>query len=108
MTSEMTPDWHDALSLSDFDDRDMVPVRILDKRLIIYKTDTDVLATDRRCTHQAADLMRGYFDGEIIECPVHQGRFDVRSGAALSPPVCEVLKTYAVKIVDSRVYVKLD
>ncbi len=108
MTSGATPDWHDVIALSDFEDRDMVPVKILDKRLIIYKTDTQTFATDRRCTHQSADLMRGYFDGIVIECPVHQGRFDVRSGAALSPPVCEALKTYEVKIVGNRVFVKLD
>jgi nitrite reductase/ring-hydroxylating ferredoxin subunit len=44
----------------------------------------------------------------VIECPLHQGRFDVRSGKALSAPVCVDLKTYPVVIKDGRVYLCLE
>ena len=77
------------------------------KRLIVYRTKTGYFATDRRCTHQAADLLRGYFDQEVIECPVHQGRFNVCTGAALSPPVSTPLATYPVKAVDGKVLVEV-
>ena len=60
-----------------------------------------------RCTHQAADLMRGHFDGDVIECPVHQGRFHVCTGAALSAPASTPLKTYPVKIEDGRIFVEV-
>ena len=36
--------------------------------------------------------------GQVIECPLHQGRFDIASGKALSAPVCVDLKTYPVKL----------
>ena len=77
------------------------------KRLIVYKTRGGYFATDRRCTHQAADLMRGYFDEDIIECPIHQGRFNVCTGAALSAPASAPLKTYPVKTEDGKVFVEV-
>jgi 3-phenylpropionate/trans-cinnamate dioxygenase ferredoxin subunit len=85
----------------------MVPMSALGKRLIIYRTRGGYFATDRRCTHQAADLMRGYFDEDIIECPVHQGRFNVCTGAALSAPASTPLKTYPVKTEDGKVFVEV-
>jgi nitrite reductase/ring-hydroxylating ferredoxin subunit len=43
----------------------------------------------------------------VVECPYHQGRFDVRTGRALGAPVIEPLATYPVKIVDGRLYVRV-
>jgi nitrite reductase/ring-hydroxylating ferredoxin subunit len=77
------------------------------KRLIVYRTKRGFFATDRRCTHQAADLIRGYFDGDVIECPMHQGRFNVCSGAALSAPASAPLATYRVKLEDGKLWVEV-
>jgi nitrite reductase/ring-hydroxylating ferredoxin subunit len=85
----------------------MTAVSALGKSLIVYRTPRGYFATARRCTHQAADLLRGYFDQDIIECPVHQGRFNVCTGAALSAPASTPLRTYPVKLVDGRVFVEI-
>jgi 3-phenylpropionate/trans-cinnamate dioxygenase ferredoxin subunit len=45
--------------------------------------------------------------GTVIECPLHQGRFDVITGRALSAPVCVNLKTYPVKLEDGAVWVEI-
>ncbi len=85
----------------------MIAVSARGRRLIIYRTRRGYFATDRRCTHQAADLMRGYFDEDVIECPVHQGRFNVCTGAALSAPASTPLMTYPVKIEGGAVFVEV-
>lgn len=100
-------EWCRVGDLSLFADRVMVPVRIGEHRLILYRADGKILASNRRCTHQGADLLRGYFDGHTIECPVHQGRFDVCTGAALNAPASEPLKTYPVRVVEGQVEVEL-
>ena len=78
------------------------------QHLIVFRTAEGFFATDRRCTHQRADLARGYFDRDIIECPVHQGRFNVRTGAALSAPASVPLKTYPTRVTDGQVYVAVE
>lgn len=101
------PVWISVPNASDMLAGSMISVTALGKRLIVYRTTGGYFATERRCTHQGADLMRGYFDQDIIECPVHQGRFNVCSGAALSAPASTPLKTYPVKITDGQVFVEI-
>ncbi len=45
-------------------------------------------------------------NGEI-ECPMHQGIFDIKSGKAKSPPACIDLKTYKVKVENNKIYINL-
>jgi 3-phenylpropionate/trans-cinnamate dioxygenase ferredoxin component len=101
------PEWVSVPKGRDMSEGTMISVSAPGKHLIVYKTARGYFATDRRCTHQAADLMRGYLDDGIIECPVHQGRFNVCSGAALSAPASTPLQTYPVKIVDGQVFVEI-
>ena len=42
-----------------------------------------------------------------IECPMHQGIFDIKSGKAVSEPACVDLKTYEAKVEGGKVYIKL-
>jgi nitrite reductase/ring-hydroxylating ferredoxin subunit len=60
------------------------------------------------CTHQHALLSHGFVDNGCIECPLHQGRFDIRTGEALGPPVTLPLETYPVKVEDGQVFVYVD
>jgi naphthalene 1,2-dioxygenase ferredoxin component len=85
----------------------MLAVSALGRHIIVYRVGGTYFATDRRCTHQSADLMRGYFDQNVIECPVHQGRFNVCTGAALSAPASMPLRTYPVKIIDGVMFVEV-
>lgn len=85
----------------------MIAVRVGDKQLILYRTRAGYFVSERRCTHQGADLLRGYFDDEIIECPVHQGRFSVRTGKALNAPATTALKTYPVKVDESGIFIQI-
>jgi 3-phenylpropionate/trans-cinnamate dioxygenase ferredoxin component len=101
------PEWVSVPKGGDMLAGTMISMSAQGKRLIVYKTDSGYFATDRRCTHEAADLMRGYFDRSIIECPVHQGRFNICSGAALSAPASVPLRTYPVKVVEGQVFVEI-
>jgi nitrite reductase/ring-hydroxylating ferredoxin subunit len=101
------PEWVSVPKAAGLLEGTMMALSIHGKHLIVYKTSAGYFAGARRCTHQAADLMRGYFDGNVIECPVHQGRFDVRNGAALSAPASTPLQTYPVKVVDGEVFVEI-
>lgn len=77
------------------------------KTFCIYRLEDGYYATDGICSHEAVHLEEGLvMDGEI-ECPMHQGIFDIKSGKALSPPACEDLKTYPVKIIEGKIYIQL-
>ena len=48
-----------------------------------------------------------FIDGDIIECPLHAGQFHIPTGKAMSPPVTEDLKTFAVKVEGDDLYVEV-
>jgi naphthalene 1,2-dioxygenase system ferredoxin subunit len=63
----------------------------------VYEVDGTYFATSNRCTHGRARLSSGYLEGYLIECPVHQGLFDIRTGEAKGPPCTEPLPTFPVR-----------
>ena len=60
------------------------------------------------CTHGNAHLADGLVLGTQIECPKHNGRFDMRDGAPARAPVCLALKTYDVRERDGRIELDLN
>ena len=79
-------DWTPVATLDDFAASDAISVDVTGREVAVYLVDGTVYATANRCTHGDASLCEGFLEGYEIECPFHQGRFDVRTGAATAPP----------------------
>jgi naphthalene 1,2-dioxygenase system ferredoxin subunit len=103
----MTNIWTDAAALDALPDEDVIALQVQDRELAFYAVDGQVYVTDNICTHGHARLSDGFLEGTEIECPLHQGRFDVCSGKAMCAPLTEDLRTYPVRIESGRVYVDL-
>jgi nitrite reductase/ring-hydroxylating ferredoxin subunit len=65
--------------------------------LAVYEVGGACFVTLDRCTHAEARLSEGYLEGFLIECPLHQGLFDIRTGEAKGPPCTEAVRTLAVR-----------
>ena len=100
--------WIDATAEADLWDDAGVSVVVQGRDIAVFRSGDAVYATDNRCTHGHARLCDGFVEGHEIECPLHQGRFDLRSGAATCAPAVEAVKTYPVRIEGGRVYLALD
>jgi Na(+)-translocating NADH:ubiquinone oxidoreductase F subunit len=74
----------------------------------IYRTETDSFhATDGICTHGNTHLADGLVKGRLIECPKHNGRFDITDGSPQRPPACVALRTYPIEVRSDRIFLKL-
>jgi Na+-transporting NADH:ubiquinone oxidoreductase subunit F len=62
---------------------------------------------DGLCTHGRTRLADGHFSDCVIECPKHNGRFDVRTGEAVRGPAVRPVGTYPVRVAGGRVVVDL-
>ena len=91
-------EFHKVAKTSDVDDGEAVQVMVGKKEIAIYNLEGEYFATDDICSHAYASLADGYIEGTQIECPLHGGCFDIKTGKAMTPPVTEDLKTYEVKI----------
>ena len=68
---------------------------------------TEVAVSDGLCTHAAAHLSEGLILDGVIECPKHNGRFDLRTGEPLRRPVTEPLNIYRCEVVGGRIVADL-
>lgn len=55
------------------------------------------------CRHQNADLTLGRRDGDIVTCPRHGWRYDLRTGACLTEEWAR-LRRYELQIRDGEVW----
>lgn len=97
--------WHAVCHVDDIAEEDVAEFKHARKLYAIYHTPSGFYASDGLCTHEEAPLAGGMVLGEIIECPMHQGRFDIPTGKAKGAPVCINLQTYATKIEGGKIYI---
>jgi len=101
-------EWRTVLAVAELEPGDVTELEVDGKAVAIFDAPDALYATAARCTHAGARLCDGYFDRHLIECPLHQGCFDVRDGRALGAPVVTPLETYPVRVVDGMVQLRID
>jgi 3-phenylpropionate/trans-cinnamate dioxygenase ferredoxin subunit len=97
--------WHAVFNVDEIAKEDVAQYEHGGKIYAIYHTASGFYATDGLCTHEDEFLADGLVLGEIIECPRHQGRFEIPTGKAKGAPVCVNLQTYPTKIEAQQVYI---
>ncbi len=103
----MSEQWIDVTATEDVPEDDVIGVDIAGKSIALYRVEGEVFATDNLCTHGNARLCDGFLEGHEIECPLHQGKFDIRNGKAMCAPLTDDVKTYPIKIEGDRVFVAI-
>lgn len=102
----MSEQWIDVGAEELVTDEFPVAVALAGREIALYRVEGALYATDNLCSHGNARLCDGYLEGHEIECPLHQGRFDIRDGRALCAPLTRGLRTYPSRIEAGRVLVK--
>jgi 3-phenylpropionate/trans-cinnamate dioxygenase ferredoxin subunit len=73
--------------------------------LLLVNIAGEFYAIENRCSHDDGDLSGGEICDAAITCPRHGARFNLKTGAVLSPPAFENIATYPVRVVDNMVQV---
>ena len=85
---------------------DFAQVEIDDALVAVFNVAGTFYAIDDVCTHDGGGLAGGAVEGDVVICPRHGARFCLRTGAALTPPAYEPVRTYETRIVDGVVEVR--
>lgn len=71
----------------------------------VFQVGDQYYVTADQCTHGPGLLSDGFVEDCQIECPFHQGRFDLRTGVPTEPP-CEVpIRTWSVVVRDGALFI---
>ncbi|CAN7563340.1 non-heme iron oxygenase ferredoxin subunit [Acidovorax sp. LjRoot129] len=102
-----TNQWVDAAAFDDVPQDDVIGLFVNGHDIALYGVGGEVFASDNLCTHGHARLCDGFLEGHEIECPLHQGKFDVRNGRPMCDPVTDAIRTYPVRIEGGRVFLSI-
>jgi len=99
-------DWQRVAALGEIKEGEALPAKLGGEAIALYRLGAEVFAIGDVCTHEFALLSQGFVEDGAIECPLHQARFDIRTGRCLAAPATQDVKSYAVKIEGNDVYVR--
>jgi nitrite reductase/ring-hydroxylating ferredoxin subunit len=69
----------------------------------VFVVDGQYYVTQDQCTHGPGSLSEGFVEGCEVECPFHQGKFDIKTGLPSAPPCSEALRVWEAQVVDGKI-----
>jgi len=109
--SDAHPDaggWLEICAAADLATEDVIRFDHGKKTFAICRVESGRLhATDGICTHGNTHLAGGLVKGGIIECPKHNGRFNLEDGSPARAPICRGLATYPVEERNGRIWLNI-
>jgi nitrite reductase/ring-hydroxylating ferredoxin subunit len=97
--------WHDVGPADAIADEDVIGVSAGGVAIALFRLGDDVYALRDLCTHGKARLSDGYVENGCIECPLHQGRIDIRDGSPRSAPIVTPVQSFPARVVGDRIEV---
>jgi len=75
-----------------------IAVDVDNNRIAVFNINGSYYAIEDTCTHAGGSLSEGELEGTVVTCPWHGATFDVQSGAALSAPAYDGVKSFKVTL----------
>lgn len=101
----MSAVFHRAACTAEVPPGRMRRVDLAGRRILLANVNGAFYAADDTCTHEDASLARGSLQGEWVKCPLHNSRFNVRTGEVVEEPATERLAIYPVRIEGDEVWI---
>lgn len=97
--------WTKIATIDQVGDDEAMAVSVGELQLAVFCTGGEFYVADNVCTHQFALLSDGYVEDGCVECPLHQARFDLRTGAALCAPATRPIRIHPSKVEGLEIFV---
>jgi MocE subfamily Rieske [2Fe-2S] domain protein len=100
--------WIEVCAAADLGNSDVIRFDHGRKTYALYRdANGSLFATDGICTHGNNHLADGLVIGGTIECPKHNGRFNLADGSPARAPICRGLATYPLEERSGRLWLNL-
>ena len=104
----MSENWVRVAAVAEVAEGSVKGVETMGLSLAVYHlAGGEICVTDNVCTHAFALLSEGWLEDNIIECPLHAGQFDVRTGKGIGAPIESDLKVFAVKVEAGEIFIEI-
>jgi 3-phenylpropionate/trans-cinnamate dioxygenase ferredoxin subunit len=72
--------------------------------IAVFRDGGEFFALDDTCSHEQASLAEGWIEAGEIECPLHQSRFNLRTGEVTDLPATRPVRAHLVEVRDGQVW----
>lgn len=76
--------------------------------IAIFNVGSSYYAIENTCPHRGGPLAEGMMAGDEVICPWHGSRFNVKTGALLTPPAQQGVKSFPVRVTGNDVEVEIE
>jgi nitrite reductase/ring-hydroxylating ferredoxin subunit len=101
------PDRMEVCATGDVAEGTALKVEVGELTLAVFNLNGAFYVIDDQCTHGPGSLSEGYIEDDIIECDFHNGQFNIKTGAVVSPPCIVPVKTYKVIMDGEKVMIEV-
>lgn len=108
MSTSSTGAWQAVGKLSEMRDDEARVLVVGSRQIAVCRVAGKLYAIDNICSHEFACLSDGLIEDDEIECPLHQARFHIPTGKALTEPATVALETFEVRVEGDIVLVRVE
>lgn len=101
------PNFVKVASASDLKPGENKVVNVNGTEVGLFNVDGEFFAISNTCPHRGGPLGEGLTEGDVVSCPWHGWRFNVKTGISPVMPAAKV-QTYQVKVENNDVLVSVD
>lgn len=94
-----------AVTIAQVGEGEMTGCVIDGVKVLVCQVEGRFYAVHDRCSHARETLHKGTLVGHQVRCPLHGGRFNVRTGACEGPPAINPIQTFPLMLERGRVHV---
>ncbi len=75
--------------------------------ILAVKYGGQIYCLQARCTHAGAPLVEGELNEDVLQCPWHGSRFNIKNGLVIRGPAGKQLRTYNCRTEEDRLLVEV-
>lgn len=75
--------------------------------IAIFNLSGEFYAIEDNCPHQHLPLADGLVENDIITCPYHNAKFNLKTGDVMAPPACDNLNTFPTRVIDGKIQIEI-
>lgn len=101
------PNFTRVANVSDLKPGENKVVNVNGTEVALFNVDGEFFAISNTCLHRGGPLGEGMLDGDVVTCPWHGWRYNVKTGTNVMLPTAKVAN-YQVKVEGNDVMVAVD
>ena len=73
--------------------------------ILLFNIAGEYFAIGNKCTHRGCKLSSGTLEGEIVKCPCHGSKFNVKTGEVIHVPAARPEPKFTVKVEKDQILI---